>query len=162
MYLLYLCRVKQKQKPATPHFDRINPSGCINSKIRRLHRMLNRMYMKQFKPFGIQGSMLPILFIIGKRKEVNQKTLADQLVLDQSTMSRDLKKLSTKGWIHIEKGADPRHSVLSLTREGYLLLEAISPVWEKLHHSVSKTIGEFSIQQIDHITEAVRIIGSRK
>ena len=43
--------------------------------------------------------MLSILFIIGKKKHINQKSVADALVLDQSTISRDLKKLIQKGWV---------------------------------------------------------------
>lgn len=100
--------------------------------------------------------MISILFIIGKNEKINQKTLADLLVLDQSTMSRDIKKLTDKGWIRIQKGEDPRHSELSITNQGYELLEKITPIWEKLHTKVSDLLGSFSLQQIDHITLAVQ------
>ena len=100
--------------------------------------------------------MVSILFIIGKRKGINQKSIAEALVLDQSTMSRDLKKLVGKGWVKIKKGADSRQSELELTREGCLLLEQISPLWSELHHKVEGLLGQFSIQQIDNITEAIK------
>ena len=140
---------------ATPNFDRINPRGCVNAKLRKLHRMLNNIYMEKFKPYGIQGSMLSILFIIGKNEQVNQKTLAELLVLDPSTMSRDVKKLERKGWLMISKGEDPRSSALNITTEGYKLLEEIAPIWENLHHKVESLIGSFSIQQIDNVMAAI-------
>lgn len=140
---------------ATPNFDRINPRGCVNAKLRKLHRMLNTIYMEKFKPFGIQGSMLSILFIIGKNEQVNQKTLAELLVLDPSTMSRDIKKLQGKGWVNISKGEDPRNSILNITTEGYELLEEISPIWESLHHKVETLLGGFSIQQLDNVMAAI-------
>ncbi len=143
-------------KSSTPNFDRIVPQHCINAKIRRLHRMLDAVYQSKIKPFGLRGSMLSILFIIGKNKGVNQKTIADLLVLDQSTMSRDLKKLVAKGWVAIHKGADPRHSELEITRKGYQLLEEVTPVWEQTHREVEALIGQFSIQQIDNITAAIQ------
>jgi DNA-binding MarR family transcriptional regulator len=112
--------------------------------------------MKKFKPFGLGGSMVSILFMIGKKKGINQKSIADALVLDQSTMSRDLKKLVNKGWVSISKGSDPRQSELSLTKEGCLLLEEVSPLWYELHTKVESIIGSFNIQHIDNITEAIR------
>lgn len=144
------------KKPDTPNFDRINPATCVNAKLRGLHRMLNAIYMEKFKPWGIQGSMMSILFIIGKKNSINQKTLADMLVLDPSTMSRDIKKLVTKGWVKAEKGEDPRNSELYLTPTGYTVIEEIAPVWEAMHHKVHALLGNFSVQQIDTITEAIR------
>lgn len=142
-------------KKKTPNFDRINPTNCINAKLRKLHRMLNNIYMEKFKPYGIQGSMLSILFIIGKNEQVNQKILAEKLVLDPSTMSRDIKKLEGKGWLSVSKGEDPRNSVLNITPKGYKLLEEIAPVWEGLHLKVEALLGSFSIQQIDGVMAAI-------
>jgi len=147
--------MKEKSFP-TPNFDRIQPQLCINAKLRKLHRLLNNAYQSKINPFGLRGSMLSILFIIGKRKDINQKTIADALVLDQSTMSRDLKKLVEKGWVKISKGEDARSSQLSLTKEGYQLLEEIAPIWETLHHRVEATLGTFNIQQIDQIIAAIK------
>lgn len=137
---------------AGPNFSQINPSSCANARIRKLHRMLNQAYMQAYKPFGLRGSMVSILFIIGKRSPINQKELSDMLMLDPSTMSRDLKKLNKeKTLIEIRKGEDPRHSVLSLTQEGFDLLEEISPIWESLHQQVERILGDFQLQQIDLI-----------
>ena len=100
--------------------------------------------------------MLSILFIIGKQKDVNQKMIADALVLDQSTMSRDLKKLVQKGWVNISKGTDSRNSQLSLTTSGYQLLEEVTPVWEALQSKIAKLLGDYNIQQIDQIIGAIK------
>ncbi|MEM6344015.1 MAG: MarR family winged helix-turn-helix transcriptional regulator [Bacteroidota bacterium] len=141
---------------AGPNFARINPSTCANARLRRLHRMLNQAYMQAYKPFGLRGSMVSILFIIGKKAPVNQKHLADILILDPSTMSRDLKKLEKEGYVLIQKGADPRQSELFLTQKGFELLEEVSPLWESLHKQVEAILGQFQLQQIDMITEAIR------
>ena len=139
----------------TPNFDKINPLLCINAKLRRLHRLLNAAYQSKIKPFGLRGSMLSILFIIGKRQHINQKAIADRLVLDASTMSRDLKKLVAKGWVKVSKGQDSRNSELELTAEGYQLLEEVTPVWEELHKKVEAILGKHNILQIDHLITAI-------
>ncbi len=140
----------------TPKFDSIQPQFCINAKMRKLHRLINMAYQKKIRAFGLRGSMLSILFIIGKQTEIHQKTIAEMLVLDPSTMSRDLKKLMHQGLISIEKGQDPRYSNLKLTDAGKQLLEEISPVWEALQHKLQHILGDFDIQQIDELTKSVK------
>lgn len=146
----------KEQKIPTPNFDAINPAICINAKIKRLHRLLGAVYDAQYRPFGLKGSMVSILFIAGKRKRINQKTLAALLILDPSTMSRDLKRLTEKGWIQIEKGEDARQSEVILTKAGYELLEKISPVWQQTHDKVQSILGTYSVHQLDVITNAIR------
>lgn len=113
------------------------------------------VYEAKFRQFGLQGSMVSIMFMVGKNPGINQKAIAERLVLKPSTMSRDVKKLMAKGWILADKGQDTRNSVLVMTDTGYLLLENIAPIWEALHTKVSLLLGAFSIQQIDSITAAI-------
>lgn len=148
--------MKVEDKIPTPNFDAIDPRLCLNSKLRRLHRMLNTAYQRKLHPFGLRSSTLSILFIIGKRKHINQKSLAERLVIDQSTMSRDLKRLTERGLVKITKGKDTRHSELELTNAGYELLEQVVPVWAAMQSSISAVFGEFHIQQLDVLTNAVQ------
>lgn len=140
----------------TPNFDRINPIECVNGKVKRLHRTVDAIYQSVLKPFGLKGSMLSMLFVIGKRGGINQKSLAVQLVLDQSTVSRNIKKFEEKGWLRIYKGKDPRSSTLELTDNGFLLLEEIVPVWEQVHERVTKQLGQFNIHQLDVTLAALK------
>ena len=139
----------------TPRFDSIHPQHCVNAKLRRLHRLLDGIYQERMRPFGLIGSMLSIMFIIGKNPGINQKDIAEKLVLTPSTMSRDVKKLQKKGWVSIEKGSDSRASELYITDEGYELLEEVSPVWEDIQQKVTELLGAFNLQQIDAITTAI-------
>ncbi len=101
--------------------------------------------------------MTSILFVIGKRPGMNQKSLADLLVLDQSTMSRDLKRLMNRKLIVANKSKeDPRNKELELTKEGYKLVDEIAPLWHEVHEKMEKLLGSFNIQQVDGIMEAVK------
>lgn len=144
------------KEKAMSNFDQIDPRVCVNGKLRKLHRILNQAYQRQIKPFGLRGSMLSILFIIGKRKGVNQKTIAETLILDQSTMSRDLKRLMGEGWVQASLGEDARNKQLELTDAGYALLEEIVPVWQKLQSKVEQILGDFNISQIDGLIAALQ------
>lgn len=141
---------------AGPHFDRIQPQFCINAKVRKLHHQLDAIYQARIRPFGLKGSMLSILFLVGKNKDIHQKTLAEKLGLDQSTISRDLKKLVEKGWVRVKKGKDARFSELELSPDGFELLEEVSPVWEATHQEIEALLGQFNIQQLDAINRAIQ------
>ena len=143
------------KKDSPSYFDRINPQLCINAKLRRLHRLIDSAYQQKINPFGLRGSMLSLMFIVGKRPGVSQKEVAYRLVLDQSTVSRDIKKLTDRGLIQRERGTDLRQTELSLTKAGYQLLEEVSPVWELLHQKVEAILGQFNIQQIDAIAQTI-------
>lgn len=140
----------------TPYFDKINPFDCVNGKLRKLHRLIDSAYMEIYKPYKLKGSMVSILFVIGKRKGINQRNIAELLILDQSTMSRDIKKLVSRNLIIISKGNDSRESELSLSENGSLMLEEISPLWHDLHKKVETILGSYNIQNIDAITRAIQ------
>ena len=122
----------------TPDFDSIAPQFCINARIRRLHRIINSAYQKMMAPYKLRGSMLSILFIIGKQKKSNQKKLSNMLVLDESTISRDLKKMIERNLVMYSKGNDNRNKELELTDKGYLLVNEIAPKWDKLEKHILK------------------------
>lgn len=136
-------------------FNRIQPQFCINAKLRRIHKLLSKKYDEQFRSIGLKGTMVPILFIIGKRKEVNQKTISDLLLLDPSTMSRDIASMKKKGWVKIKSGEDPRADALFLTEKGKALVEKAAVLWEKLHHETKLLLGNYLLQQLDAVHEAL-------
>ncbi len=141
----------------TPNLDRIDPRLCVNGKVKRLHRLLDGIYQDGLREFGLKGSMLSILFVISKMKNVSQREVADKLVLDQSTVSRDIKKFITKGWVDaVRSEKDSRITVLKMTDLGYEFLEEVIPVWEKKHHYVTSILGEFNIQNLDYTIKALR------
>lgn len=132
-------------------FKDINPSFCINARVRKLHKTIDGIYQAQLKPFNLKGSMLSILFVTGKKPGINQKGLSDLLVLDQSTISRDLKKLASQNRIEIKKGTDPRNKELFLTTEGLQLVNEIAPVWHATHQQVELIMGNSNLNQLDEM-----------
>ena len=95
--------------------------------------------------------------MVGKKGSANQKEVAAFLFIDQSTMSRDLNKLTDKGLIQISKGKDARHSRLELTKKGYKLLKEIIPIWKEVNNRIEKTLGSFSVANIELITEGLKL-----
>jgi DNA-binding MarR family transcriptional regulator len=141
----------------TKPFDLIEPQYCVNAKVRRIHRLLNEPYQNLIKPYGLKGSMLSILFMIGKM-HTNQKMIAQQLVLDESTISRDLKKLEAMELIERKRGEDARNITLDITPKGFQLLNEVAPKWAELHEKVSKAIGEVQLSSLNSLMKTLEKI----
>ena len=94
--------------------------------------------------------MLSILFMIGKT-DANQKLISNQLVLDESTMCRDIKKLVSMHLIERAKGADARHTVLTISDSGLDLLDEVAPKWQALHDHMVERVGRENITALDQI-----------
>ncbi|WP_422858681.1 MarR family winged helix-turn-helix transcriptional regulator [Flagellimonas sp. S174] len=141
----------------TPLFDEISPKHCLNSKFRRLHKIVDGIYQRELSEFGLKGSMLDILFIIGKSSKFNQKDIARLLVIDQSTASRDIRKLEEKGWLTVRPSdVDSRTKDILITQEGLNILEKIAPIWEDVQNKMMEHLGNFNIQTIDSTLNAVQ------
>jgi DNA-binding MarR family transcriptional regulator len=140
----------------TPNLDALDPRVCVNGKVRKLARLVAAIYDSMLRPHGLQGSQLSILFIIGKLQPISQKSLCERMIMEQSTMSREVNRLIDKGWIEIERAAgDARIGQLRLTDEGCRLVEQMVPVWQQTHDKVMAVLGTFSVQQLDGAVAAL-------
>src|SRR5260221_5650255 len=57
--------------------------------------------------------------------------LANLMVMDRTTLTRDLGLLSKQGWARIEVGEDHRLRVVTLTEEGQRVLAQALPLWQQ-------------------------------
>lgn len=135
----------------TVKFSQVDPRICMNGKMRRLQKIISNYYQKGLVDFNVKGSMLSILFIIAKNKDMLQKRIAHQLVLDPSTLSRDIKKLQQRGFIKISRGEDQRATLLNITKKGLIFLDEVSPVWMNLQNQITEILGDTQIKSLDKI-----------
>lgn len=139
------------------NFDSIDPTLCFNGKMKRLQRLVNNRYQVFLDQYGLKGSILSILFIIGKVPGINQKQIAENLVLDASTMSRDVNMLISKGFIEKERdSSDLRNTIFYLRKKGKVLLEEIVPQWKKTQEEMTKLLDKNSIDTIDQLISKLK------
>jgi DNA-binding MarR family transcriptional regulator len=141
-----------------PLFQAVQPELCINGKVRKLQRLTASVYDAVLRPYGLQGSQLNVLFAIGKRGTagVTQKIIASELTIDQSTLSREIKRLIDRGLVKNTKGEDARETLLSLSKEGFALVEKVIPVWNRTNEEVGKLLGSFNVQILDGVAIALQ------
>jgi len=118
-----------------PNIERLDGRTCISGKIRRCGRMVSEIFRVRLLPFNITSSQLSILFIVAKMDNVTQNLLSDWLVLEKSTVSRNMKRLLDRKLI--QKGSG---KTFSMTQDGKELLEDIIPEWEEAMKEVRKKL----------------------
>ncbi|MFR0985346.1 MAG: MarR family winged helix-turn-helix transcriptional regulator [Frisingicoccus sp.] len=93
-------------------------------------------YDKMFENIGITVNQYSLMANINSVGTTNITDLTRIVKLDKSTLTRTLAPLIDTGYIHSERGKNRREVVLSLTVEGKVKLEEISPVWQKIQEEM--------------------------
>jgi DNA-binding MarR family transcriptional regulator len=119
-------------------------ADCLCFRARRVSRALTRLYDDALRPLGIQATQLTLLnaVALGADRGALMSHLAEVLVMDPSTLSRNLRPLEKAGLLRIERSsADGRVRVAQLTREGRLRVEEALPRWQEAHDRVVAALG---------------------
>jgi DNA-binding MarR family transcriptional regulator len=124
------------QKTGFKNVDNCDPRLCINGKISRAKRIVNGVFRKRLKPFGITSSQLSMLFILSKKGKTSQRELADMLYLEKSSVSRNKRRLVTQGWVENE-GLN-----LIIAKKGLSLLDQIIPAWDEAMDEIKLKLGK--------------------
>ena len=113
--------------------------ACFNT--RKTARALTQLYDEALKPSGLRATQFSLLAATFRTGKITVSQLAQRLVMDRTTLTRDLKPLERRGLIRIEAGEDRRERIVSLTGEGRELLAKTVPLWEKAQGRVLKGLG---------------------
>ena len=128
------------------HHDvqRINllfPLPCACQNLRRLTRLVTRIYDQELRKAGIeitQFGLLTALEIVG---EANQKTLSAGFAMDSTTLTRTLALMRKQHWIEVTPGKDKRERLFRLTKTGKKQITRAQPHWENAERRLRKRLG---------------------
>ena len=74
--------------------------------------------------------------------------LAQVMVMDRTTLTRNLEILEKRGLITIKPGEDRREREVNLTAEGMEVLAKAVPLWEEAQERVREGLGEERLQNL--------------
>lgn len=124
---------------------RVIAEQCLGLRTRWAHRVVGRIFDDALRPFGIGGAQLNLLVGIALAGPVRPGDLAAWFSMDKSTMSRNVQRMTERGWVRIEVDEDARSQRLSLTRAGDRLLERLRPAWEQAQAEAAEALGDAMI-----------------
>ena len=115
---------------------------CACGALRKATRLVTQMYDEALKPSGLLITQFGILMPIKKYQPVTITQLANWVVMDRTTLTRNLKILEKQGLVSIEPGQDQRTRIIRITHKAENMLNTAIPLWEAAQKQFIKTVGE--------------------
>jgi DNA-binding MarR family transcriptional regulator len=127
-----------REPPADSLFEL--PCACQN--LRRLSRVVTRIYDQELRKAGLEITQYGLLTALAKVGEANQKRLSAGFAMDSTTLTRTLGLLRKQGWVRAKRGKDRRERLFSLTAAGDRQLAAAQPYWAQAERRLRNQLGD--------------------
>jgi DNA-binding MarR family transcriptional regulator len=117
--------------------------------VRKASRILTRRYNHYLKPSGLKISQFSILANIARNPGITVSALAELLVMDQTTITRNLRVLERSGYIHLEPEAtDQRIKRVQISSVGRSKIAVARPLWEKAQLETERLLGREGVEEL--------------
>ena len=120
--------------------DETADCACLN--LRGTARAVTQMYDEVLRPSGLRATQFSVLAAVATEGPASMTVIAGALVMDRTTLTRNLKPLMGRGLVKPDKSADDRRQRrIVITREGKAVLAKALPLWKKAHGKIVTGIG---------------------
>ncbi len=126
---------------SAPFANALFPLPCACQNLRRLTRLVTRIYDQELRRVDIEITQFGLLTALAIVGEANQKALSAGFAMDSTTLTRTLALLRKQGWISVRPGEDRRERLFRLTEAGKRQIATAQPHWQAAEHRLRKTLG---------------------
>lgn len=122
--------------------------SCVNFNIRKAMRAVSQRYDKILAPTGLRGTQFTILTVLSRMNSLTISELANFLVMDRTTLTRNLRPLEKEGFLKILPGLEDRRSRrIELTNSGGKVQKNAMPYWQKAQDEIVNFMGKSNTRQ---------------
>lgn len=123
--------------------------GCVCFNIRKSARALTQLYDEALRPTGLRATQFTLLVATRVMGTATISGLAKGLVMDRTTLTRNLKPLEKQGFIRVMPGKkDRREREITLTLGGQEILSEAFPLWKSVQQSVVESLGKNRVTRL--------------
>ncbi|MFQ5584808.1 MAG: MarR family winged helix-turn-helix transcriptional regulator, partial [Calditrichia bacterium] len=131
--------------------------NCTCFNLRKANRAVTSLFDEALKPCGLYATQFTLLAAISSREPVTITKLSKALIMDRTTLTRNLNPLQKSGWVEVTPGEDKRTRTLSLTRSGKKVLKNALTYWSQVQNQVVKTLGKGNWEELlENLSLAVK------
>lgn len=124
------------------------PLPCACANLRRAARAVTRMYNHELRPEALEITQFTLLMALDRIGETSQGKLGEILALDSTTLTRMLKPLVKRGWVHAEEGRDRRLRIFRLTTAGREKLRQSHRGWKRAQERLRIAVGDKTMNEL--------------
>lgn len=117
-------------------------SQCTCANLRKASRVVTQAFDAALHPTGLKATQFTLLGTLATQGDTPLTQLADALVMDRTTLTRNLRPLMRDGLIRIDDEEDRRVRKVVLTEGGRAAIEAALPYWEQAQARVHAALGQ--------------------
>jgi DNA-binding MarR family transcriptional regulator len=115
--------------------------NCACLSLRKAARAVTQVFREALRPVGLQPTQFTLLVALRLLETVRVSTLAEEVVTDPTTLSRNLAVMEREGLITVTRGDDRRTRLVRLAAGGHEALERALPIWQETNERLTRAMG---------------------
>jgi DNA-binding MarR family transcriptional regulator len=130
-------------------------SECLAVRTRLLNRTVTNIFDEALRPLKVKVSQLNVLIVVAKRGPISPGDVARRLNMEKSTLSRNVERMRTRGWLKVSQGDTGRQQILEIGAAGRKLIETALPVWKEAQAKTEAMLGQRGARSLHRAADAV-------
>ena len=130
-------------------------SECLAVRIRLLNRTVTHIFDEALRPLGVKVSQLNVLMVVAKLGPISPGDVARRLNMEKSTLSRNVERMRTRGWLKVLEGDTGRQQILKVGPAGRKLMEKSLPFWKQAQARTKAILGQRGARSIHRAADTV-------
>jgi len=123
-------------------------SECLAGRIRLISRTVTHIFDDALRPLRMRVSQLNILVFVAKDGPVSPGDVARRLNIEKSTVSRNVDRMLTRGWLKKSDSDTGSRQILEISPAGRTLVKKSLPLWRNAQAQVESLLGQQGTQSI--------------
>lgn len=123
-------------------------TNCACFNVRKAARAVTQLYDSILKPAGLRGTQFTLLIALSRSGKISISQLANALVMERTTLTRNLKPLEKHGLVIVAEGADRRTRAVMITTEGRNKLQEATPYWEQAQEVIAQGLEDTGMKTL--------------
>lgn len=119
---------------------------CTGFNLRKATRAVSQLYDEMLRPAGIRGTQYSLLVAVQMSGPITVTQLAENAVMDRTTLTRNLDVLAKQGLIDVSSGEDRRTRMVTITEDGRAVLLKAYPLWEQAQSRIREAMSADRLQ----------------
>jgi DNA-binding MarR family transcriptional regulator len=121
---------------------------CLCNALRQASRAVSRLYDDELRAVGLRTTQYSLLRVLRRSGEVRQGDLGELTLLDDTTLTRNLRPLVKKNWVAVRAGKDRRERLVTITDAGAAKLREARSAWTRAQQHLRSLLPEGVWQEL--------------
>lgn len=149
IYSFHMITSKLQMSDQAEHLkmaDLFSCMDCIGFNLRKANRAVTQLYDEMLRPAGIRVTQYSLLVVLKLVGPVLVTDLAEKIVMDRTTLTRNLEVMEKQGLVSVAPGEDRRTRQVTISETGTKVLLEAFPLWQQAQAKLRGNLGEEQLQ----------------